>query len=448
MDNTTGKTLNSQLNTLYLLRDSVNLSNDGGSINMLMKNIESDIISRITEARRCEKRSGSINRESVQHIDKKGRVFYQTRAKGKQIKRSDYVDFLTELCKVYFPDENINLNTLRNVSSEHSIRSFGDKWLQSFQIDDTVRGKTFGNYHVLKGKYDKYVKNSDFARKDIKKVHNADLRAFYIDLCNDKAISETVFNSIVTVLSYIFNEAVLMNISVIANPIAVKNACKKKRELQFSRTILQSKKATRIWSKDEHDKIIAECQKRDDEFSRMIEVKFATLTRGGELSALKKDVIDFENGTIDICRSIVLQRINGIEKAVCVNHTKCKSEDDEDHTRLIPFDLSGRIGQILKDQCDKHPNSEYLFTTSYGEPVSCKYLSDTLRDICSSVGVPYYSLHKTRFYGISILREQGVSEDVIMTYTGQLTREMVHHYDKARQFGAYRDDEKIKKLLA
>ena len=437
-----------QLNILYSLRDSVNLCNDDGSRYMLMKNIESDIINRITEARSCEKRAGEISRENSQHIDNKGRVFYQTRAKGKQIKRSDYVDFLTELCKIYFPEENINLNSLKKENNSHSIRNYGDKWLRSFQIDDSVRGKTYGNYRILKGKYDKYIKNSDFAQKDIRKVQNTDLYTFYKGLCKDKNLSETVFNTIVTVLSYIFNEAVLVNETVPADPIAVKNACKKKKELSFSRTILQSKKSTKIWSHEEHDRIIEECQRRDDEYSRMIEVKFATLTRGGELSALKKDVIDFDNGTIDICRSIVLQKIDGVEKSVCVNHTKCKSEDDEDHTRLVPFDVNGRIGKILKDQFDKHPDSEYLFETTYGEPVSCKYLSDAFRDICSSAKVPYYSLHKTRFYGISVLREQGIPEEVIMTYTGQRTREMISHYDKSRQFGSYRDDENIMKLLA
>ena len=35
-----------------------------------------------------------------------------------------------------------------------------------------------------------------------------------------------------------------------------------------------------------------------------------------------------------------------------------------------------------------------------------------------------------------------------MTYTGQRTREMINHYDKSRQFGNYRDDERIKELLA
>ncbi len=438
----------SQLNFLYTLRDSVNLEVDDGSRHMLMKNIESDIIYRITQARCDEKRAGDISRETTQHIDNKGRTFYQTRAKGKQIKRSDYVDFLTELCKVYFPDESINLNTLRKGSSTHSVRTFGDNWLRSFQVDDTVRGKTYGNYRILKGKYEKYIKDSDFAQKDIRKVQNTDLYVFYRKLCQDKVLSETVFNTIVTVLSYIFNEAVLMDINVHADPIAVKNACKKKKELAYSRTILQSRKDTKIWSHEEHDRIIEECQRRDDEYSRMIEVKFATLTRGGELSALKKDVIDFENGTIDICRSIVVQKVDGIEKPVCVNHTKCKSEDDEDHTRLVPFDVNGRIGQILREQCDKHPASDLLFTTTYGEPVSCKYLSNAFRDICSSADVPYYSLHKTRFYGISVLREQGVPEEVIMTYTGQRTREMVSHYDKSRQFGAYRDDETIKKILA
>lgn len=438
----------SQLDFLYKLRDSVNLEADDGSRHILMKNIESDIIRRITKARCNEKRAGDISRETAQHIDNKGRVFYQTRAQGKQVKRSDYVDFLTELCKTYFPDENINLNSLRKGSSAHSIRTIGDKWLRTFQIDDTVRGKTYGNFRILKGKFEKYIKDSDFAQKDIRRVQNTDLYIFYRNLCKDKTMSETVFNTIVTVLSYIFNEAVLMDISILADPIAVKNACKKKKELSFSRTILQSKKDTKVWSHEEHDRIIAECRRRDDEYSRMIEIKFATLTRGGELSALKKDVIDFENGTIDICRSIVLQRIDGIEKSVCVNHTKCKSEDDEDHTRLIPFDVNGRIGQILKEQYDKHPDSDFLFATTYGEPVSCKYLSDAFRDICLSAGVPYYSLHKTRFYGISVLREQGIPEDVIMTYTGQRTREMVSHYDKSRQFGNYRDDENIKKLLA
>lgn len=440
--------IKTQLYSLKFLRDSDNLTTDDGSKIEFMKNIESDIVRRIMRERSNEKRAGDISRKATQHIDNKGRVFFQTRAKGRQIKRSDYIDLLIELCKVYFPDENINLNSLKKRVNTYSIRAIGDRWIRSFQIDDSIRGQTFGNYRILKGKYDKFIRNSDFAEQDIRKVQNTDLYAFYKDLCMAKSLSETVFNSIVTVLSYIFNEAVLMGVSISANPMAVKNACKKKRVLTFNRTILQSKKDTKIWTHEEHDRIIAECRRRDDEYSRMIEVKFATLTRGGELSALKKDVVDFQNGLIDICRSIVLQKVDGVEKSVCVNHTKCKSEDDEDHTRLIPFDVNGRIGRILKEQCDKRSDDEYLFSTTYGEPVSCKYLSDALRDICRSANVPYYPPHRTRFYGISVLREQGVPEETIMTYTGQRTREMVNHYDRSRQFGAHRDDEKIRRLLA
>ncbi len=128
--------------------------------------------------------------------------------------------------------------------------------------------------------------------------------------------------------------------------------------------------------------------------------------------------------------------------------TKGKAVEDEDHTRLIPFDVDGRIGTILKEQCEKHSDNEFLFSTTYGEPITSKYLSDALKEICASAGVPYYSPHKTRFYGISVLREQGIPEETIMTYTGQKTLEMVHHYDKSRQFGNYRDDEKVRKLLA
>ncbi len=437
-----------QLNTLFMIWDSVIINNDDGSRYMIMANIESEIIRKITGARSSEKRAGDISRDSVKHIDNRGRIFYQTRAKGQQVKRSDYVDFLAELCKIYFPDEVINLNKSRISENSFTIRAIGDKWIKSFKVDDSVRGKTFGNFRILKGKYEKYIKYSDFAQKDIRKIQNADLVVFYKELCANKTISETVFNTIVTVLEYIFTEAVLMNINVMASPMAIKRACKKKRLLSFSRTILQSKRDTKIWTHEEHDRIIAECRRRDDEYSRMIEVKFATLMRGGEIAALKKDMIDFQNGTIDVCRSIVLQEINGIQKSVMVEHTKGKAVEDEDHTRLIPFDIKGRIGEILRDQCNKHSEGEYLFSTVYGEPISSKYLSDALKEICTAAGVPYYPPHKTRFYGISVLREQGIPEETIMTYTGQRTREMVSHYDKSRQFGSYRDDEKIKELLA
>lgn len=437
-----------KLNSLKRLRDSAILENDDGSIYVLMRSLESDIIQKIRDVRSSEKRAGDIFRDSVKHIDNKGRIFYQTRAKGKQIKRSDYVDFLVELCKIYFPDENINLNSLRKSDNSFTIRAIGDRWIKSFKVDDSEKGKTFGNYRILKGKYEKFVKNSEFAQKDIRKIQNSDLYNYYRELCKEKAISETVFNTIVTVLEYIFDEAVLMNINVATSPMSVKRACKKKRVLSFSRTILQSRKDTKIWTHEEHDRIIAECQRRDDEYSRMIEVKFATLMRGGEISALKKDAIDFQNGKIDVFRSIVLQEIDGVKKSVCVDHTKCNFEKDEDHTRLIPYDVGGRIGKILKEQCDKHPDSEFIFTSANGEPISSQSLSDALRKICASAGVPYYSPHKTRFYGISVLREQGIPEETIMTYTGQRTREMVSHYDKSRQFGNYRDDEKIKELLA
>ena len=56
-----------------MLRNSDSLNYDDGSRYMLMANIESDLIKMITEARSSEKRAGDISRDSVKHIDNKGR---------------------------------------------------------------------------------------------------------------------------------------------------------------------------------------------------------------------------------------------------------------------------------------------------------------------------------------------------------------------------------------
>ena len=437
--------------SLLALADNNIMNLDDGSRLRALEKSQKDIIEVISKIRESEPRAGAIDKDTVKHLDKRGYTFYQVRARGKQIKCADYNDFLIELCKVYFPDKDISIREKRqNRSFIPTVRNIGDAWIMEFEkkIDNNVKGLTYGNFHALRGKYNKFIKNSSFASKDIRKITNHDCLLFYqsltpVDEAGNPLTSESVFDGICTCLNYIFSEAILKNYTVI-DVIAVKRAAKATKRIS-----VKPKEPTKIWTWEEWNKIKEECQRRDTEKSRLIEIKGSTFTRSGEAVAFTPDIIDFDEGLIDIFRSMQLQICDdGEARPVLVNHTKGKRVIDETHERLVPFDVNGRIGQILKEQVEKHPDG-FLFQNSSGRPFSEKQLCEELQSICKAAGVPYYRPHATRFLGVSILKKYaGMKNDEIKKITGHEHEDMPNYYDKSEELERIIPQSRRKQIIA
>ena len=129
---------------------------------------------------------------------------------------------------------------------------------------------------------------------------------------------------------------------------------------------------------------------------------FTTGMRPGELLGLKWDDIDFKRCVINLKRSI--------SKGIVTEDTYTKN-----HNRIVI------VPNLVIKKLEKFRHcNEFVFVNKYGKPffesktISKGYLEPFLRQI----GVEYKTLKATRHTYISIMRNYGVSKDLIIDIVG------------------------------
>ena len=133
-------------------------------------------------------------------------------------------------------------------------------------------------------------------------------------------------------------------------------------------------------------------------------IELATGLRRGELLGLKWEDIDLEGGTIQVCRQIAQ-----IDGEVVEAPLKTKNSY-----------RSVSIGQdavkILKEQRSK-TNSEYVFPSPTGGPISPDSVLNMLHRVLKRAGLPKIRFHDTRHTFATVALQSGVA---IKTVSGML----------------------------
>lgn len=130
--------------------------------------------------------------------------------------------------------------------------------------------------------------------------------------------------------------------------------------------------------------------------------------RRGEICALTMDDIDFDNNIIHVTKDMVLNE----NKEWVVKPPKTLKSIRDIGVQPQVIDAIKRNG-LYKG----HPNS----------------ISDWMDKAEKELGLPHFSLHKTRHYFVSVAHEKGVSDADIMATGGWSTENvMIKHYRHAR----------------
>lgn len=416
------------LNTLYALSDSVNMVSDNAPIINLMDVKEKEIIRLINIERSSEKRALPISEENTRRYYKDGNVYYKACAKGHQVKRSDFINFLTELCKIYFPLEDITIVTGRKRNLP-TVKSVGERYINDIRYMAENEEITWGTYRHKLSKWNQYIKNSRFAGLAIEKVTYPDIKNYYREITKGRAIKRENLRAIKTVVKGIFDFA-LNDLGL--NVVDPGRVDTKSLKCEVS-------KPETVYLTEERDLIIAECLKRNDIYSRFFILMFCIPVRIGEIMGLMWDCVDFENKRIMIKREIIRTRENGKGCFRLVEHTKCRTEETQTEERSIPVDDS--ILKILDSVRRDFPSDDLVFKTPKGNPLYPSHIYEHLREICDSTRVKYRATHKMRFWCVSAMYEGNIPEHVIMKYAGHKDVNTTRHYNRSRLFGSNSDDE-------
>ncbi len=420
--------LNALLNTLYVLSQSANMVTDNAPIIELIKLKIKEVIKLINNERSTEKRALPISEESTRRYYKNGHTYYKVCARGQQVKRSDFIDFLTELCKIYFPLEEICIETGKKQIAP-TVLSVGKKYIEYVEFLASNEEISWGTYSHKLSKWNKYIKDSDFSKIPIEKVTYPDIKNYYRSVTSGRAIARENLRGIKTVINGIFNYALNDLGFNVVDPTRVDT-----NDLKCKVSKRQS-----VYLPDERDLIINECLKGTDIYSKLFILMFCMPVRIGEMMGLMWDCVDLDSNRITIKREIVRTRKNNKECYELVEHTKCRTEETQDEERCIPVHAS--ITEMLRQVKQVFPSETYVFVSSVGNHLYSSHIYDHLRDICHSVGVDYKATHKMRFWAVSTMYEGNIPENVIMKYAGHKDVNTTRHYNRSRFFSSDSDDE-------
>ena len=422
------------LDTLFCLYRSANMNPDNAPIIELMDVKVKEIIRLINKERSTEARALPISEENTRRYYKDGHTYYKVNARGQQVKRSDFTEFLTELCKIYFPFENITITTGKKKRAL-TVSQVGEKFLRDAKYMAENEETSWATYTHKQSKWNKYIKDSSFAKLPIEKVTYPDIKNYYRSITKGRAIKRENLRGIKTVINGIFDFALNELGLNVVDPCRVDTNCLK----------CEVSKQESVYLTDEREKIIAECLKRQDICSKLIILMFCMPVRIGEVIGLTWDCVDFENNRILIKREVIRTRENGNNCFKLVEHTKCRTEETQNEERNIPVDES--IMEVLKGVKRDFPSDTYVFVNKAGKNIYPSKVYDRMRDICNATGVTYRGTHKMRFWCVSAMYEKNIPEHVIMKYAGHKDVNTTRHYNRSRFFDSANDDE-VRSLFA
>lgn len=195
------------------------------------------------------------------------------------------------------------------------------------------------------------------------------------------------------VLNLIFNEA--MRQSLIKN-----SPCK---YAQIPNTAKKSKKKMDFYTPAQCKKLLMVT--KGTIIHDMIYITFMYGLRRSELMGLKWDAVDFDNDTIEICHTVVLQN-------VVVSKDKTKTDGSNRLYPLLPDVKSLLLARNRQKQKNKklfgdcYNDTGYIFTKDDGSTYYPSYPTHTLQKILKNNELPHIRWHDLRYSTASLLVEK------------------------------------------
>lgn len=229
----------------------------------------------------------------------------------------------------------------------------------------------------------------------------ADIKSHHIDKWQNTLLgnySTTTVKRCKSIMSMVFEKAIANDL-ILKNPVTYAN--------KFS--IDHEKKEP--YTLEEMQKIL---KHSSGWLKTFLYLAFTTGMRSGELLGLQWEDIDYDKNVIYLKRSI--------SKGVVSETSKTKN-----HNRLVI--VPSIVMQMLKDlHIDNQ--SKWVFTSKLNEPYyeTSSIVTYHFKPLLEMIGVKYKTLYATRHTYISIMRNAGASQDLILDIVGHSKEVSDKHY--------------------
>lgn len=328
-------------------------------------------------------------------------------------RKSIYDDKLSELRKklaIAIADSQ----SFTSIRDNIKLDDWFNRWVDVYK-KKSVRPNTLREYtHIYTKNVSPFLGNrniNSFVKSDIQQL---------IDITDDKGYGYERQNKIKVILSDMFSRAMedeLMS----RNPTKGVKLRAKKEVFAKALTI------------DEQEVFFECCA--GTFYDNLFNIAVNTGLRPGELFALTENDIDFENGLINVSKTLVYQKYLDDER----KEFHLEEPKTEQSNRKVPMNslcrkyLERQIRQkhVIKNKQPKEQN-DYLFTTKFNTPLNSVLYSAAIDSVVDTINLvrsvdeemEYFSGHALRHTFATRCFEAGVQPKVVQSYLGHATLQM------------------------
>lgn len=322
----------------------------------------------------------------------------------------------------YLPDEDKGRVLIRKKDKEKIKQSIVDYYIgantKKTLVNVMIEWLNFKLQYneIRKQTYDEYISNinsffkgSDIADVEISKIKEYELEVFIKDAIKNLSLTHKSYTKLKTLIKGTFKyarkrELTDININDFFELLDVPS--------KTFRKIVKTDDES-VFTDDEVRMIIDLLHKRRYNVTNLaIELGFYTGMRAGEIVALQKEDINFEESYINVCKTEVTYRdqdgklIHDIQKA---------TKSDASNRKVI---MNSKAREVLEIAISLNPDAEFIFTRESGCRVLACYLSGRLSYTCSRLGILPRSMHKARKTYCTKMINSGVNEAFIINQMG------------------------------
>lgn len=328
-------------------------------------------------------------------------------------RKSIYDDKLPELRKklaVAIADNQLYTNIRDNIK----LDDWFNRWMEVYK-KKSVRPNTLREYtHVYYKSISPYLGN-----RNINSLAKSDIQHL-IDIANDKGYGYERQNKIKVVLSDMLSRAM-------EDELMIKNPTKGVK-LRAKKTLI-----AKALTLDEQEMFFECCA--GTFYDNLFNVAVNSGLRPGELFALTESDIDFENGYINVNKTLVYQKY--LDDECKIFHLE--NPKTEQSNRKVPINsicrkyLERQIRQkaAIANKRPKEKN-DFLFTTKFNTPLNSQLYSCAIKTIIEMINVSksvdeemeIFSGHTFRHTFATRCFEAGIQPKVVQSYLGHATLQM------------------------
>lgn len=328
-------------------------------------------------------------------------------------RKSIYDDKLSELRKklaIAIAENQCFTSVKDNIRLDEWFKRWVDVYKKKSVRPNTLREYT----HIYNKNISPFLGNrniNSFVKSDIQQL---------VDIASDKGYGYERQNKIKVILSDMFSRAM-------EDELMAKNPAKGVK--------LRAKKeiAAKALTIDEQETFFECCA--GTFYDNLFNVAVNTGLRPGELFALTENDIDFENGLINVSKTLVYQKYLDDE----CKEFHLEEPKTEQSNRKVPMNSSCR--KYLERQIrqkyavtSKQPKEQnnYLFTTKFNTPLNSQIYNDAIKAVIDMANMSksgdeemeYFSGHALRHTFATRCFEAGVQPKVVQSYLGHATLQM------------------------